>query len=365
MNTEIITTVNQGELLNQVDNNFEMLRERVAQFYPDLQQVFPIARFIANVGLFKPIRSFNSFSTREELSKSVKTVGPYNYLTYNNVRITACDLSFEYDFNVFWFLVCMVFKTGSTKIKFSTSNFMYFKDKNTKHSNKTEADKLYKSLERHYTIDVQYEQKLVDISYRFMSGIKRIGEFEFEVDIVPAFFNTYLSDNGYIIPFEREQVIEYKQELAKKIHFFLSGSKFTGALKCSYVGFCHSMGFALNGNKLDKLSKSRLKEAFESCIADGILLSYKIEEGRDEKNKKYPTGFVFYVGESKPKVTIVENKPAKKEIKPSRTPDDEYAEFDDFPSSSCFENKSNDVVTDTSGFDEYLDDLPTDFFDEK
>ena len=33
--------------------------------------------------------------------------------------------------------------------------------------------------------------------------------------------------------------------------------------------------------------------------------------------------------------------------------------------SENFENKSSDVVTDTSGFDECLDDLSTDFFDEK
>ena len=365
MNTEIITKENQGELLSQVENDLEMLREKIEKFYPDMQQVFPIARFISNVGLFKPVRTFNAFSTREELSKSVTTIGPYNYLNYNNVKITACDLSFEYDFDVFWFLICMVFKTGSTKLSFSTSNFMFFKDKNTKNSNNVEADKLYKSLERHYTIDLQYEQKNINVSSRFLSSLKRVGKFEFELEVVASFFDIYSTDGGYIVGFKRKDVAGYKQELAKKIHFFLSGSKFDGALKCSYVGFCHSMGFALNGNKLDKLSKSRLKQALESCISNGILKSYKIEEERDADNKKYPTCFVFHVGKSKEEAPVLEKKTENKEIKQNNTQDDEYAEFDDFPSSSCFENKSSDVVTDTSGFDECLDDLPTDFFDEK
>ena len=364
MNTEITTQENEGELLTEAQNDFDMLRERIEKFYPDLQNVFPLARFIANVGLFKPIRSFNSFSTREELSKSVKTVGPYNYLNYNNVRITACDLSFEYDFNVFWFLVCMVFQTGSTKIKFSTSNFMFFKDKNTKHSNKSEADKIYKSLERHYTIDVQYDQHDLNVSYRFMSSIKRIGDFEFEVDIVPAFFNTYSSDKGYIIPFKREQVSDYKQELAKKLHLFFSGSNFTGDLKAEYVGFCHSMGFVLNGNKLDKLSKSRLKEALSSCIEDGILSSYELKEGRDEKNKKYPTGFVFRIGSSKEKNAVKEKKikkPTKAEDEPKTAScDDEYADF--YDDDRIVEYPTKEQVEETDDDDDFYS---TDFLDKK
>ncbi|WP_449102055.1 hypothetical protein [Pseudomonas extremaustralis] len=372
MNTEIITTENQGELLSEVENDFEMLRERIEKFYPDMQQVFPIARFISNVGLFKPVRTFNSFSTREELSKSVTTIGPYNYLNYNNVKITSCDLSFEYDFDVFWFLICMVFKTGSTKLSFSTSNFMFFKDKNTKNSNNVEADKLYKSLERHYTIDVQYDQKNINVSSRFLSSLKRVGKFEFELEIVASFFDIYSTDGGYIVGFQREHVKGYKQELAKKIHFFLSGSKFTGALKCAYVGFCHSMGFALNGNKLDKLSKSRLKQALESCIDNGILKSYTIEEERDADNKKYPTAFVFYVGSSKENTDKLEKKVEKKNdaevekkndvVTDTSSFDDEFADF--YDDVGIVNSKLERPIENTDDIDEF-DDFPTDFLDKK
>jgi hypothetical protein len=322
----------EGEFLANTSSELNALFDRLIKFYPDLQSVFPLARVIANIGLYKPCRTFNGFESKEDLAKSVNTIGPYDYMSYTNIKFTACDLSIDYDLLVFCFLLHLAITTKSLTVKFSVSNFMYFKDKTTKNSNRVEAEKLHKSLERHNTIDLSYSQKDVDVSSRFISSYNRsrIDNMEFVVNLVPDFFSIYKSDGGYVIPYELNKPSS-KVQLEDKIELFFEGSKFkTKALRVDFAGFCRGLGFAFNGNKLDKKSKSNLTNALKSIQNKKVFASYSFFEKKDTSGKKYIADIVFYFS----------NEENKKETNNGDTPNTaDDADLVDKP------------VTDISGFD--------------
>ncbi|HCE5868798.1 TPA: hypothetical protein NHK58_001400 [Pseudomonas aeruginosa] len=325
----------EGEFLANTSTELNALFNRLIKFYPDLQNVFPLARVIANIGLYKPCRTFNGFDTKEDLAKSVNTIGPYDYLNYSNIKFTACDLSIEYDLLVFCFLLHLAITTKSLTVSFSVSNFMYFKDKSTKNSNRVEAEKLYKSLERHNTIDLSYSQKDIDISSRFISSFhrSRSNDMEFVVNLVPDFFSIYNTDGGYVIPYQLNKPAS-KVSLEDKLALFFDGSKFkTEALRVEFAGFCRGLGFALNGNKLDKKAKLNLTNALKSFQFKKVFNSYSFVEKKDTGGKKYIAEVVFYF--SKEEVKAVEFQ-EEYDVKPDLKTD-----------IGGFDNKSNvDVSTD-------------------
>lgn len=319
--------VMEGEFLANTSTELNALFDRLIKFYPDLQTVFPLARVIANIGLYKPCRTFNGFATKEDLAKSVNTIGPYDYMSYTNIKFTACDLSIEYDLLVFCFLLHLAITTKSLTVKFSVSNFMYFKDKTTKNSNRVEAEKLHKSLERHNTIDLSYSQKEVDVSSRFISSYNRsrIDDMEFVVNLVPDFFSIYNTDGGYVIPYQLNKPSS-KKSLEDKISLFFDGSKFkTPALRVDFCGFCRGLGFALNGNKLDKKSKLNLVNALKAIQSKQVFSSYSFVEKKDTGGKKYIAEVVFYFSKEEVKPEEVK---AEKEFEVNRSLDTDISGFD-------------------------------------
>lgn len=309
MTNTVKTTPIEGQLVEFSADDAAAIFENLLTYYPDLKEVVPIARVIANIGLYKPTRTFNGFESGEDLSKFVSSVGPYEFLNYTDVTLRTCDLSFDYDFLVFLFMLHMVIKLKSFKIKFSVSSFMHFKEKTTRNSSKSEADKLYKSLERHYTVDLKYSQSHVKFASRMLSSFVRVTDVEFEVDLVPDFFKIYASDGGHVIPVVIKEMWS-SSSLEDKIKLFLKGSQFKNGVRAEFEGFCNALGFIFRDDKLDRRAKNNLKNALDNVKSSGAFKSYTFVESVNIFGKKIVKEIKFTYGkdgEEKPELS----KPAK------------------------------------------------------